>query len=42
MEADGKKIGVVGHSVFFKVYTASETYWNSIYNATTHDEYPTD
>ena len=27
MAADGQKVGIVGHSVFFKVYTASEHYW---------------
>lgn len=33
---------MVGHSVFFKVYTASEAYWTDIYDEETHDKYPCD
>ena len=42
MEADGRKVGVVGHSVFNKVYTASETYWDTHYDSVNHDKYPTE
>lgn len=27
------KVGVVGHSVFFKVYTAKTEYWTQMYDA---------
>ena len=27
-----QRIGVVGHSVFFKCYTAESEYWNEIYH----------
>ena len=33
-------MGVVGHSVFFKVYTASEAYWDEVYCEETNDKYP--
>lgn len=34
------KVGVVGHSVFFKVYTAKNEYWTQMYDASTFDHYP--
>lgn len=33
---------MVGHSVFFKVYTAQDAYWEQIYDSVTHDKYPTE
>ena len=37
LDTDGKigfgKVGVVGHSVFFKVYTAKNEYWTQMYDA---------
>ena len=36
------KVGVVGHSVFFKVYTAEPEFWEDVYCWDTNDYYPSD
>ena len=41
-QANGPKLAVVGHSVFYKVYTASPEFWESVYCSETHDVYPSD
>ena len=42
IDSEGSKIGVVGHSVFFKVYTADEIYWEDIFDEETNNKYPCD
>ena len=32
----------MGHSVFFKVYTASEAFWEDVYDEGANDKYPSD
>ena len=40
---NGRKIGVVGHSVFFKVFTVNQRvsdFWDKVYDEETNDVYP--
>ena len=39
----GSKIGVVGHSFFFKVYSVNQRtsdFWENVYDEETNDRYP--
>ena len=40
MVAKQGKIGVIGHSVYYRVYNAQQKYWTEKYDPVTWDHYP--
>ena len=41
-QANGSKVCIVGHSMFLRVFTTEEAYWNDIYNSETYNKFPPD
>lgn len=39
-EADAAKVGVVGHSAHFRIYTSDPAYWRDTFDPVTHNKYP--